>query len=223
MHETPGAGPVLLNALGFDDSDIGSLEWNRTHNADRLTVTNEGLTIEWDAQKAAPKEKLPPAWIPASTCLHLHSGSFRWDFVVERMGKAQIGVGFMLLWDVGPDWGFFGYLGASSTAWAYDPSTGDVVRNTKSIEGGLPKFAKPFFSRERDGVVSVTLDLPRQGEGNGRFSVDGVSSRPIPLPSGAVVLPAACMLHEGQRVTLSAFARTGNEDDPQRSIKGRPT
>jgi hypothetical protein len=57
MHETPGAGPVLLNALGFDDSDIGYLEWNRTHNADRLTVTNEGLTIEWDAQKRPPREK----------------------------------------------------------------------------------------------------------------------------------------------------------------------
>jgi hypothetical protein len=210
MDEPPNARPVLLNAIGFDDSDIGSLEWNRTHNAKRLTVTNEGLTIEWDPRKRRPKEEGRPVWIPASTSLHLHSGSFRWDFVVERMGKCQIGVGFMLLWDVGPDWGFFGYLGASPTAWAYDPSTGDVVRNTKSIEGGLPKFAKPFFFRERGGIVSVTLDLPRREEGSGRFSVGGLSSRPIPLPSGAVVLPAACMLQEGQRVTLSAFARTGN-------------
>lgn len=29
------------------------------------------------------------------------SGSFRWEFVVEEMANAQIGIGFMLLWDVG--------------------------------------------------------------------------------------------------------------------------
>ncbi|HET9325670.1 MAG TPA: hypothetical protein VFQ05_02745 [Candidatus Eisenbacteria bacterium] len=212
MHEPPRTQPVLLNGFALDESDIGSFEWSRTHNADRLWVTNEGLTIEWDPLKRPPKEKLPPVWIPASTCLHLHSGSYRWDFVVERMGECQIGVGFMLLWDVGPDWGFFGYLGASPTAWAYDPSTGDVVSNTESIEGGLPKFAKPFFSGEQGGVVSVTLDLPRQQEGNGRFTVDGVSSRPIALPPAPVVLPAACLLRQGQRVTLSAFTRAGNGD-----------
>jgi hypothetical protein len=208
MHETPGPTPVLLNALAFENFDIGSVEWDRTRDGELLTVSNDGLTVEWDPNKHPREDEHRVAWVPASTCMHLHSGTFRWDFVVERMGKAQIGVGFMLLWNVGPDWGFFGYLGASPSAWAYDPSTGDVVRNTRSIEAGLPKFAKHLFSRERGGVVSVTLDLPRQAEGSGRFSVDGVSSRPVALPSGAVVLPAACMLKEGQRVTLSAFSRT---------------
>ena len=54
------------------------------------------------------------------------------------MASRQIGVGFMLLWNIGPDWGLFGYLGASATAWSYDPSTGDVVSATKSIQMLLP-------------------------------------------------------------------------------------
>lgn len=119
------------------------------------------------------------------------------------MASAQIGVGFILLWDVGPDWGFFGYLGASPAAWAYDPSTGDVVGNTQSIEGDLPKFADG-----RTGVVSVHLDLPRRGDGSARFRVDGVDTQRIPLPKGAVVLPAACFLRETQRVTLAQFERS---------------
>ena len=119
------------------------------------------------------------------------------------MARAQIGVGFMLLWSVGPDWGFFGYLGASSTAWAYDPSTGDVVCNTESIQGGLPKFADG-----RTGEVSVHLDLPRHAEGSARFLVEGVYTRVIPLPEGAVVLPAACLLTESQRVTLAGYGRS---------------
>jgi hypothetical protein len=135
--------------------------------------------------------------------LHLHSGSFRWDFVVEEMARAQVGVGFMLLWDIGPDWGFFGYLGASPTACAYDPSTGDVVRNTKSIQGDLPKFAD-----RHTGIVSVHLDLPRLAEGSARFLVNGAETRAIPLPEGAVVLPAACFLKEGQRVTLANLQRS---------------
>jgi hypothetical protein len=132
--------------------------------------------------------------------MHLHSGTFRLDFGVGEMAGGQIGVGFMLLWNVGPDWGFFGYLGASPTAWAYDPSTGDVVCNTKSIQGGLPKF-----SNGRAGLVSVRLELPRRDEGLGSFVVDGMETRRIPLPVGAVVLPAACLLRESQRVTLSGY------------------
>lgn len=210
MDQPPQVQPALLNAQGLDPSDIGSPEWDREFNAERLTLTDDGRTVEWDPRKQPAGEDLPPVWMPARTRLRLHSGSFRWDFVVEQMGKAQIGVGFMLLWNLGVDWGFHGYLGASATAWAYDPSTGDVVQKTKSIEGGLRKFPMLPNSKDRSGgVVRVVLDLPRRAEGRGRFVVDGVSSRPIPLPAGAVVLPAACMLQLGQRVTLDGFARTG--------------
>jgi hypothetical protein len=120
--------------------------------------------------------------------------------VVEEMACAQIGIGIMLLWEIGPDWGFFGYLGSSSSAWAYDPSTGDVVYNTKSIQGGLPKFADGH-----KGVVTVHLDLPREGEGKARFSINGTETRPILLPDNSVVLPAACFMKETQKVTLANF------------------
>lgn len=52
--------------------------------------------------------KYDPCFVPASTSSHLHGGSFEWDFIVDEMAGRQIGIGFMLLWDLGPDWGFFG-------------------------------------------------------------------------------------------------------------------
>lgn len=193
--------PMLLQARDLADSDIGRPEWNSAHNADHLTVSNNGQTIEW-APRDLGSEELDLAWVPASTHLQLHSGRFRWDFVVDEMASRQIGVGFMLLWNLGPDWGFYGYLGASPTAWSYDPTTGDVVCATESIQGGLPKF-----ERGGSGVVSVELNVPRDEEGEGKFIVDGTESRPIPLPSGAVVLPAACLLEKKQRITLARFKR----------------
>jgi hypothetical protein len=194
---TDVARPSLLQAKAFAHDDIGTAKWSAEHNGELLTVTNNGRTIEWKPQQPG-EDKRTPAWVPASTCLHLHSGRFRWDFTVDEMASRQIGVGFMLLWDVGPDWGFFGYLGASPTAWSYDPSTGDVVCATESIQNGLPKFVDGHT-----GVVSVELNLPRNAEGLCKFIVDDVETLPIALPAGAVVLPAACLLKETQKVTLS--------------------
>lgn len=204
--------PALLNALSFEPNDLGSCEWDAEFRSRHLTVSNNGKTVEWDPKNHAHGgsfsraslseiEALKPiAWVPAKTRLKLHSGQFHLDFSIENMGRAQIGVGFMLLWDVGEDWGFFGYLGASTSAWAYDPSTGDVVRATKSIEGGLPKIDK-----KRGGIVSLELRLPRNDRGEARFVTKGVPSRPIALPVGSVVLPAACLLSESQRVTISRY------------------
>lgn len=195
------APPSLLKAVAFADDDIGTIKWNAEHNGDLLSVTNNGQTIEWKPLQRGGDE-LSPAWVPASTCLHLHSGRFRWDFIVDEMASRPIGIGFMLLWDVGPDWGFFGYLGASPTAWSYDPSTGDVVSATESIQGGLPKL-----KNGRTGVVSVELEVPRNTKGQGKFIVEGVETLPIRLPAGSVVLPAACLLKESQRITLASFSR----------------
>lgn len=197
-------GPVLLKASALAESDIGTCEWDPVCSSDLLTVSNNGRTIEWRPKKPGYNGKnYRPAWVPASTSLCLHSGKFQLNFVVEEMASAQIGVGFMLLWDVGPDWGFFGYLGASPSAWAYDPYTGDVVCNTESIQRDLPKFVDG-----RTGIVSVHLDLPRRSEGSARFRVNGVDTECISLPEGAVVLPAACLLRETQCVTLAEFKRT---------------
>jgi hypothetical protein len=134
--------------------------------------------------------------------MRLHSGNYSLDFVVEEMARRQIGVGFMLLWSNGPDWGHFGYLGSSPTAFAYDPSTGDVVYDTQSIQSGLPKFRDGH-----SGVVSLCLELPRDQEGFGCFRVQGVETISIALPPGSVVLPAACLLKESQRVTLRGYQR----------------
>ena len=203
MTHTPPTRPSLLRATSLDESDLGAFTWDSAHNADLLSYSDDLRTVHWGPRKAEYQGLYPPAWVPVRTRLHLHSGRFRWDFVVEEMADAQIGVGFMLLWDTGPDWGFFGYLGASPTAWSYDPSTGDVVCATRSICGGLPVFAD-----RRRGVVSVELDLPRNGPGRGAFVVNGTPTPGVALPEGAVVLPAACLLRETQRVTLDRFTRS---------------
>ncbi len=204
--ERPEVRPVC--AWAYESDNIGELLWDSDHNSDRLTVTGDGLTIEWDENKNRQDEA--PCWIPALTRLFLHSGQFSLDFKIDEMAECQLGVGFMLqLTDginVGADWGFFGYLGSSNTAWAYDPSTGDVVTATESIEGGLPKI-----DNGPSGVVRMRVSAPREEPGFVRFVMNGVESRPIPLPVGAVVLPAACFLKTGQMVTLSSFQRTDSE------------
>ena len=195
--------PRLRKASEFDEQDIGSLTWDASHNADCLSVSADRLSVEWGPRKSTCEGPYPPAWLPIRSEAHVHSGTFSWDFVVEEMVSAQIGVGFSLQWDQGLDWGFFGYLGAGATAWAYDPSTGDVVTDTQSIAGGLPTFADG-----RSGIVSVRLELPRHRPGRGLFVVNGTQAPPIELPRGAVVVPAACLLREGQRVTLGKLTRT---------------
>jgi hypothetical protein len=193
--------PQLLRARDLAEGNTGTYSWDPAHNTELLTVSNAGKTLEWGSRKPSYKGlHYPPAWIPAKTLLLFHSGNFRLDFIVDEMASRQIGLGFLLAYEGGLlDWGFFGYLGAGCAAWAYDPSTGDVVNETKSIEGGLPKFADG-----RTGVVTLELELPRDRAGAVRFQVEGKSSRSITLPSGAVVVPAACLLKEGQRVTLKA-------------------
>lgn len=200
--EENGDGPALLKAAVYQESDFGEFRWNMLHNSEILTTSNEALTIEWGPKKPEYTGKYDPCFVPASTCMHLHSGEFQWDFIVDEMADAQIGMGFLLLWDCGPDWGFFGYLGASSTAWAYDPSTGDVVCDTNSIEGDLPVFAD-----RHTGTVTVHAELPRTGTGTAWFEVAGKKTKPIQLSKGAVILPAACMLKEGQKITLANFQR----------------
>ncbi len=190
--------PKLLRASKNHSRDWGRLNWDIGVNSDLLVVSKSGRTVTWQPSQIGPDGKNNnPCWVPVRTGANLYNGRFCFDFIVDEMASRQIGVGFMLLWNVGPDWGFFGYLGASSTAWAYDPSTGDVVTRTKSIQGNLPVFANG-----RSGVVSLELNLPVDAEGYAVFEVEGVKSNAIKLPVGAVILPAACLLAESQQVTL---------------------
>ena len=194
--------PTLSTASDFDERDIGTLTWDANHNSDVLTVSTDRLGVTWGPRKPAWEGEYPPAWVPIRSEAHLHSGIFEWDFVVEEMASGQIGLGFLLQWDQGLDWGFYGYLGAGMTAWAYDPSTGDVVTQTKSIAGELPTFADGHR-----GVVSVRLELPRLEPGRGIFIVDRIEAPPIELPTGAVVVPAGCLLRESQCVRLGKLSQ----------------
>lgn len=193
--------PQLLEAQNFSADDIGKLGWDTEHSSDYLHFSEDGLTSHWDPN-AEKKAEYDPSWITASTQLSLHSGRFSWDFAIENMGGAQIGIGFLLIWDQGLDWGFYGYLGAGQTAWSYDPSTGDVVNATQSIQGDLP-----YFENKESGIVSMEMVLPRESEGWARFVVNGVASERIELPVGAVVRPAACFLKKGQSIAIQNFSR----------------
>ena len=162
--------------------------------------SNNDLTVEWIPNNPKYQGKYAAAWVPALTLSQLHSGRYRWDFLIEEMAQTQIGIGVMLQWDIRPDWGFFGYLGASNTAWSYDPSSGDIVTNTQSIKGGLPKFEDGHR-----GVITLVLDLPREAKGEARFIVNGVDTPLIELLESSVIVPAACLLKETQKVTLTNF------------------
>jgi hypothetical protein len=118
--------------------------------------------------------------------------------------SGQIGVGFLLDWSlVGPDWGFYGYLGSSHSAWSYDPSTGDIVSATESItepKGSLPKFAN------NGGTIAIRFNLPIGADGSATFLIDGVEvglEHVIALPPSAVVVSACCLLKKGQRITIT--------------------
>ena len=188
--------PELLSASQLPREARGAWGWDGCFNTQDLEYSANGLGVTWRRRDEEPGDVGPRLWVPVQSRARLHSGDFCWDFSVQEMGGAQIGVGFMLDWTVGPDWGFFGYLGSSSSAWAYDPSTGDVVLATRSIEGGLPTFPTGT------GAVTVQAHLPRDADGVARFLINGVASSALWLPPGAVIVPAACLLEVGQKVTL---------------------
>lgn len=186
--------PWLRTAPEMPPGDFGSFAWDCTLNTGDLEYTESARRALW--KQRVPGGVGPRLWVPAQSLARLHSGEFGWEFHIQGMGGAQIGVGAMLDWSIGPDWGFYGYLGSSTSAWAYDPSTGDVVCDTRSIEGGLPVL-------DGQGVVTVKASLPRDEPGTLRFQIEGKSSRPVQLPPGSVLVPAACFLEVGQSVTLA--------------------
>lgn len=196
--------PALLHASRMGEGDRGAVRWRRDQNEDLLEVSEEGARVAWAKASTA---KYPPAWVPIESEARLFGGEFEVEFGVEELASGQIGVGFLLAWDIGPDWGFYGYLGSSTSAWSYDLSSGDVVYATRSIEGGLGKSADG-----RTGTVTLRLGLPADGAGTATFVVGETASRPIELPPGAVVIPAACLLRPGQAVRL-----TGRTTDRSRS------
>lgn len=193
--------PELVSAKNLKLDQVGEFAWDSTLNTNDLLYSEQGLRATWQQEHMAPGDVAPRIWVPVQSLARFHSGDFSWEFQVEHIGDAQIGIGFMLDWTIGPDWGFYGYLGSSSSAWAYDPTSGDVVIDTRSIEGGLPVFSSG------QGLVRVEAHLPRERAGLVRFVIEGRNSQAIELPEGAVLVPAACFLGLGQTVILQNLSR----------------
>lgn len=190
--------PTLLKA-----SSCSSLPNTFAFNSEglnpALSLTNDDKTIEWTSN-------ITYAWIGIETLLNLFDGKYSLDFKIDSMQNYQLGVGFLLVWEISPgktacDWGFYGYLGSSAAAFSYDPSTGDIVSHTESIAGGLP------ILKDDKGVVVLELDLPKDKKGKAWFVIDGVKTPSVDLPIGAVVRPAACLLRKKQKITLENFKK----------------
>uniref|UniRef100_A0A7S4JLG8 B30.2/SPRY domain-containing protein n=1 Tax=Paramoeba aestuarina TaxID=180227 RepID=A0A7S4JLG8_9EUKA len=190
----------LSKAADRAEGDIGEVCWDPTHNPNYITLSEEGTVAQF-VIKEKPKDgktSYPPCFLPVRSNLRLHSGNYKIEFDIERTTTSeQIGAGAMLMWNIGEDWGFFGYLGASSSAWSYDPSTGDVVTKTESIDGGLATFDGP------NGKIIMELTLPRNEEGSMVFEVNGKRSKAVKLPAGSVVMPAGCFLKQGQKLKIT--------------------
>jgi hypothetical protein len=143
------------------------------------------------SNKRQSGERYDPAWLASQATARLSSGIVAWDFKIDSLARGQIGVGVVL---DPPDWGFYGYLGAGKNAWGYDALEGAIVTETEAIHVGLPTIWEY-------GTVAVRLDLMKKHEFV--FFVDGIETPAIPLPRGAVIIPAACLHRVGQAVTLA--------------------
>ena len=189
----------LLSAEELNEGEIGKAEFSTTSNK-ILTITNNNKTIEWQHDKHL-KQKFH--WQTIETSLKLHSGIYSIDFQIEKMSHKKIGIGFLLLWNKGVDWGFYGFLGSSSSSFSYDPSVGEIISQSRPIKDNLPKF-------EGDsGEISIEFHLPRKGENcSASFRVNGVRTPPITLPHSSVVVPAVCLLNPNQKISISSFRST---------------
>lgn len=162
------------------------VEWDRQWTPNELDISDAGLTLAWDTEEQF-------AWLPAQTTAKLSDGIFFLDFHIDSIVSRQIGVGFLI---DPPDWGFYGYLGAGRNAWSYDAFEGAIVTQEAAIYSNLPKI-------EESGTITMYLDLKR--ENKCVFFVNSVETPPIPLPPNSIVIPAACLLKQGQKVTLANF------------------
>lgn len=192
-----------------DDNDNGDahiIQYDTKQlNKEYLVVSNNDQTVEW-VEKKTKNNDLDPCWLQIPTLARLKNGKFLVDFKVEEMADAQIGLGFLIERrdrdGSNPhfDWGFFGYLGSSMTGVSYDPSTGDVVTDTRSICGGLPKL------KNNKGKITLNLDLSDKSEKcSATFVVDETPCSDMPyivLPKGVVIMPAVCLLKKTQKVTI---------------------
>lgn len=155
-----------------------------------LTCSDDGKSIAWTEEGSF-------AWLPCPT-KSLFDRDFRIEFDIVSQPAEQVGVGFAL---APLDLGFYGYLGASDTSFAYDPSSGDIVSATAELRSGLAKLPTGC------GTIGLHCKLTDRKKCSAQFLVNGVpASGPIELPPESIVQPAVCLLRRGQRVNLKNFS-----------------
>jgi hypothetical protein len=66
-----------------------SLRWDRQNTQERLTISDDGLTLSWDTDQEF-------AWLGSQTTGRLCRGIYAWDFRIDSIADNQIGVGLML-------------------------------------------------------------------------------------------------------------------------------
>jgi hypothetical protein len=164
-------------------------------NNDPIFEPNASLDVSEDRKTVAWTKDMQLAWVPCAVD-SLFDRDFSLTFGIQSGVDEQIGVGFGL---VPLDWGFYGYLGASHTAWAYDPSSGDIVCATKEFKSGLPTLPSGV------GFITLSCKLTNRNQCSAQFLVNGQPTEPFPLPSNSIVQPAVCVLRKNQRVTLKNF------------------
>ena len=65
------------------------IKWDPENTQRSLHISEGGLVISW-------KKKTRAVWLGSQTTARLKSGFFSWDFEIESLQEAQIGVGLMV-------------------------------------------------------------------------------------------------------------------------------
>ncbi len=159
--------------------------WDKENTSSDIKISKDKKTISWETDKYF-------AWQCAESEALLKGKDYQFDFEMKGMSDAQMAVGFL----VNPiDWGFYGYLGAGQNAYAYDPSSGHIVTETRELFSGLTKI-------KNSGKVTLRLYLSRHPQ-TAVFIVNETESPIITLPDKAEVIPGACLFKKGQSVKIT--------------------
>lgn len=133
------------------NSDTLKLKWDKDSSSDDITISDDGSTIKWPGNLDSGV-----IWYPCQAMPILHNGRFEIEFEFSKFHDRQIGIGLMVY---PPNWGFYGYLGAGYNAWSYDPTTGDIVTQTESIKGNLPKWIDGINDDENERRITLDVNV----------------------------------------------------------------
>ena len=181
---TTGSRLRCARELKPDRNMTQNLRWKRSSD---IHVSPNGSLAMWNSTINTIH------WSSTKCHSRLHSGHYTIELELQQVkDAAHIRVGFLLEYIASNgrrhvDWGQDGVLGTSTTSWGID-----VISSTK---------------------VMIELNLPRDAGGTAYFiTPQHGRSASIPLPSGAVAIPACSMERKGQSVYITNITE---HDDPQ--------